>query len=293
MKNNLFKKFYNYRLQQELMSDTVFMPVDNDKYNTGKPCKVTTGPFVFTEEEKAWVKKIVNDPEANAFLQQTTIEKINNGIKTVPVQKKRGLCIKGAQIVPKSDSPHFAALCRIMRARQGIRIDYRQNDGIERNGEYGYPYKLELSMSRQEWYIIWLPDKRMDIYYTPLRNIIAVEAWEGGAKNSQEHDEFTRNIQTRLRQTMRTVSLLITKQHYYEIHRVVYALSCFEREMTFDEQSKQNILTIRYLPSEEEYLLSKIRFLSKIVTITSPERLIKRMHYTATKTLSRYTKGEE
>ncbi|MGG4397854.1 hypothetical protein ABEX25_26515 [Paenibacillus thiaminolyticus] len=73
-----------------------------------------------------------------------------------------------------------------------------------------------------------------------------------------------------------------------ELSRILYAFSCFEKHVAYDEA--HNTYQIRiFLPQDEvEFLLSKIRFLGKRVRVMTGSYVKKRMQKAAAMALKRY-----
>lgn len=73
-----------------------------------------------------------------------------------------------------------------------------------------------------------------------------------------------------------------------ELSRILYAFSCFDKSVTFDEDSGIYRIRVVYLKGESEFLLSKIRFLGLRVKIVEGEHLKRRMLESASRALARY-----
>jgi predicted DNA-binding transcriptional regulator YafY len=70
--------------------------------------------------------------------------------------------------------------------------------------------------------------------------------------------------------------------------RILYAFSCFEKEVEYVQQADTYRITLTFQADECEYVLSKIRFLGKRVKVVQGSRLISRMKETTAKALARY-----
>ncbi len=73
-----------------------------------------------------------------------------------------------------------------------------------------------------------------------------------------------------------------------ELSRILYAFSCFEKDVAYLDESDTYRINVSYLSDEREYVLSKIRFLGKRVRVIQGEQLKKRMYESTTKALARY-----
>ncbi|MNC15761.1 hypothetical protein D3C75_635900 [compost metagenome] len=70
--------------------------------------------------------------------------------------------------------------------------------------------------------------------------------------------------------------------------RILYAFSCFEKEVRYDGEKDTYFISLSYLGNEGEYVLSKMRFLGKRVRIVEGNWLKKRMRESALKALALY-----
>lgn len=62
-----------------------------------------------------------------------------------------------------------------------------------------------------------------------------------------------------------------------ELSRILYAFSCFDKSVSFDENSGIYRIKVIYMRDDSEFLLSKIRFLGLRVKIVEGEHLKRRM----------------
>ena len=69
---------------------------------------------------------------------------------------------------------------------------------------------------------------------------------------------------------------------------VLNAFSCFDATVSATKRKQELRLRVRYLADEQGYVLQKIRFLGRRVTVQGPEELRARMRETAGKALKQY-----
>lgn len=73
-----------------------------------------------------------------------------------------------------------------------------------------------------------------------------------------------------------------------ELSRILYAFSCFNKEVTYNEERDAYRITLSFLMDDREYILSKIRFLGKRMKVVEGKVLQQRMWETSAKALARY-----
>ncbi|MDU5143639.1 MAG: WYL domain-containing protein [Paenibacillus dendritiformis] len=85
----------------------------------------------------------------------------------------------------------------------------------------------------------------------------------------------------------------VVRMYNRELSRIMYAFSCFEKEVEYVEEEDSYRIRLAFMGDECEYVLSKIRFLGKRVRIVEGEKLQRRMRESAAKALARYGIGAE
>ncbi|HZG79717.1 MAG TPA: WYL domain-containing protein, partial [Brevibacillus sp.] len=73
-----------------------------------------------------------------------------------------------------------------------------------------------------------------------------------------------------------------------ELTRILYAFSCFEKEVEYLDQVDTYRIILFYLEDDREYILSKIRFLGTRIRVIEGKKLQVRMYESAQKALLRY-----
>ncbi|MNE41802.1 hypothetical protein D3C80_1358970 [compost metagenome] len=95
-------------------------------------------------------------------------------------------------------------------------------------------------------------------------------------------------MQTLLDNQKRSIEIIVVKEYNEELSRILYAFSCFEKEITYDTDSDEYTIRLSYIGNEGEYVLSKTRFLGKRVRIVEGRYMRQRMLESAEKALRRY-----
>ena len=289
MQPNLFEKFYNYRLQQALADSSVKRTDQKDKYKREISYPAVVGPFPITDAERSWLKTMLRDNNPSSFLEQKTVDKLNELLGSDSELDLSGL-VNRQTSRPQVPNEHiFNSLRYTVHRQQGICLTYRLNDGTVCNSVPGYPYRLEYSMTRREWYLIWLLLAEQTVLTTPIRAVWEVTT--GDALPPDEISVFEAQIISHLKKRQQQAVIEVNTQYIDDLHRVFYVFSCFEREIVFDEVSQRYQLRVIYFEDERMYLLSKIRFLGKRVRLLEPTDLVQSMRKTIEKALRRYEKG--
>lgn len=119
---------------------------------------------------------------------------------------------------------------------------------------------------------------------TKLSNIVNVTEDELRLKRPKIHPTYTRYTESRKEQGI----IEIIPVYNGEMSRILYAFSCFEKEVEYVQEADTYRITLTFQADECEYVLSKIRFLGKRVKVVQGSRLISRMKETTAKALARY-----
>jgi predicted DNA-binding transcriptional regulator YafY len=169
--------------------------------------------------------------------------------------------------------------------KTGILITYAiKGDRINKD-HLGFPYKLEYSMVKREWYLLWYHTRHHSLMSTRLKKIQSVTSEPiepSAAKN------ILRKIGKTLESRKTEVIIEIVRVYNAELSRILYAFSSFEKNVEYDTEKDTYRVRVSLLGDELEYLLSKIRFLGKRVWVVEGDYLKKRMLESSSKALERY-----
>lgn len=264
---NLFEKIFNYQILSQLEN---------------------TGTSVLTSQERAWLRTMLVMPDAEMIFSPATYAKLVDLLKD---EKDTGV---PHAIVEKAKSrekqllhPHIRALRRIIAMQSAIRLTTRLKNGQRKEYASAFPYKLEFSMVKREWYLLWFNMRHTSLLSTKLNMIERFS--ELPHPLQPEQIEWAQSEISRLMaRNKRTATIEIIRDYNQELSRILYAFSCFEKAVDYDEQSNRYFITLTYQVNEGEYVLSKMRFLGKRVKLVAGDYLRRRMLESAAKSLERY-----
>jgi len=267
---NLFEKIFNYQIISRLED---------------------SGAFMVTSHERAWLKMMLQHPAAIDAFSADTLEKLQSLlVGDDPMDTGEHLLEKARSLEKQVYHPLLRPLRRFIMNKQGIRITYRIKGGREYSDQSGIPYRLEYSMVKREWYLLWHHSRHRSFMSTRLHNIIAV------SKESVPSTRIERTLafmEHTLEGRRETAVIQVVQAYNPELSRILYAFSCFEKHVHYDEEANLYHIHVSFLGDESEYVLSKIRFLGKRVRVVDNDYFIRRMLESSTKALERYGIGAE
>lgn len=262
---NLFEKIFNYQIISRLED---------------------SGTFMVTSHERAWLKTMLEHPAAAEAFTAGTLAKLRSLLEPDPVMDTSEHLIEKARSMEKQVyHPLLRTLRRYMTNKCGIRITYSIKGGRVNSDHSGLPYKLEYSMVKREWYLLWYHLRHHAWMSTRLTNIVSVSA---EPVEQAEADAIFAKISRTLDSRKAEAVIGVVREYNRELSRILYAFSCFEKDVEYDAGNDVYQVRICLLEDEYEYLLSKIRFLGKRVRVVQGDYLKKRMLESSTKALERY-----
>jgi predicted DNA-binding transcriptional regulator YafY len=263
----LFEKVFNYQILSRLMN---------------------AGTFIVTSQERGWLKAMLQHPSARNAFSASTWAKLAAAMEQEQAEYydiPAALTEKARSIEGPLFHPHLRPLRQAIAARTALRFAYRLKNGQARESEYAYPYKLEYSMVKKEWYLLWYRMRHRKIYRTKLHNIASFEAIPLPADRA---DQITADIAHQLARKVRTAAIAVIPTYNRELSRILYAFSCFEKEVEYDQQTNRYLIRLAFQSDDAEYVLSKLRFLGRRVKVVEGDELRSRMLESATRALARY-----
>ncbi|MFC4100781.1 WYL domain-containing protein [Paenibacillus xanthanilyticus] len=267
---NLFEKMFNYQVMAKLGE---------------------SGTVALTRHERAWLKSMLTHPAAASALAPETREKLVAMLADEPdAGYPAGLQEKARSVERQVHHPLLRPLRRIIAAKKGMRITYTLRSGSVQRNVRGFPYKLEYSMVKREWYVLWMHLRRRAWMATKLSNIMLVEF---SAMSEAAAEANLARIATVLAERKKQLTLAVVPAYNRELSRILYALSCFEKEVEYDELLDTYQIKLEFSGDDSDYVLSKIRFLGMRVIIVQGAYHQKRMYESATKALARYGIADE
>lgn len=266
---NLFEKMFNYQIMSRLED---------------------SGTFTVTAHERIWLKKMLEHPSAPDAFASSTLEKLRMILEREPGFDYADALVEKAKNVEKQVyHPLLRLLRRVIMNRSAIRITFQIKDGRSYNEQRGFPFKLEYSMVKREWYLLWHHLGKRAFMATKLQHILSVSE-EPFPADEAEH--LTERIAGILESRKETALIEVVQDYNRELSRILYAFSCFDKEVSYDAKSDTYRILLTFQSDESETILSKIRFLGKRVRVIDSGKLQRRMLETATKALARYQQLE-
>ncbi|MED1953307.1 WYL domain-containing protein [Brevibacillus centrosporus] len=245
-----------------------------------------SGTIPFTSHERAWLKRMLAHPAASEALTPATLQKLNDLLAPDETMELSGIFVEKAKSAERQVyHPLLRTLGRILSAQQGIRLTYTNNHRSHRANRSGIPYKLEYSLVKKEWYLLWYNLRNRTLKATRLSHIRSVQ--EETLMDREYKDAFI-TIEAILESRKEQAVLEVIPLYNGELSRILYAFSCFDKEVTYNEERDAYRITLSFLMDDREYILSKIRFLGKRMKVVEGKVLQQRMWETSAKALARY-----
>lgn len=262
---NLFEKIFNYEMMKRLDE---------------------SGSYALTSQERTWLKMMLPHEAAGHAFAPDTLDKLAALLQHESAPDIQAVIMEKA----KSREEHvYHPLLRVIRRiiveGKAVRLSYGLKHGGANNGEQGLPIKLEYNMAKREWYLLWYRSRYRSLMSTKLRNIVAVEVADISAEASLS---AARRIEQLLDKRKEHAVIGVMPRYNEELSRILYAFSCFEKTVDYDEEAVCYRIRVSYLSDESEFLLSRIRFLGLRVKVLEGDALKRRMRESATKALGRY-----
>jgi predicted DNA-binding transcriptional regulator YafY len=262
---NLFEKIFNHQIISRLED---------------------SGTFMVTSHERAWLKMMIHHPAAADAFTAETLDKLRSALEPDPVMDISDHLIEKARTLEKQVyHPLLRPLRRHIMNQSGIRLTCEIKGGRVYSDQSGFPYKLEYSMVKREWYLLWYHTRHRAFMSTRLKKILSVTAKSiepSAAKN------ILRKIENTLDRRKTEVVIEIVRVYNQELSRILYTFSSFEKSVKYDSENDIYRVRVSLLGDEMEYLLSKIRFLGKRVRVIEGDYLKRRLLEASTKALDRY-----
>ncbi|MDR9857357.1 WYL domain-containing protein [Paenibacillus sp. VCA1] len=262
---NLFEKVFNHQIISRLED---------------------SGTFMVTSHERAWLKTMLEHPAAADAFTADTLDLLRSALESDQVMDISHHLIEKARTMEKQVyHPLLRPLRRYIMNKTGICITYEIKGGRVNTDHSGFPYKLEYSMVKREWYLLWYHIRHHAFMSTRLKKIHSVtpEPIDPSAAES-----ILEKIEKALESRRSEVVIEIVRIYNAELSRILYAFSSFEKNVEYDAENDTYRVRVSLLGDEMEYLLSKIRFLGKRVRVAQGDYLKRRMLESSTKALERY-----
>ncbi|WP_172198507.1 WYL domain-containing protein [Saccharibacillus qingshengii] len=245
-----------------------------------------TGVYTLTSQERSWLKSMLDHPAASEALEERTIAKLQEcTLDDEMPDLLDGLEEKAGNAETQTVHPLLAPIRRILRNRQGMTIQCMTKKGKLNPSQPGLPCKLEYSMVKREWYLLWYNSATRSPMNTRLCHIVSVEE----ARMSRgRYEEMSARAAGLLEAPRHEASVEVIKMFNGELTRILHAFSCFDKRVEFDESDQIYRIHLSFTGSESQYVLTKLRFLGKRVRVIEGDYLKWRMRETARKALALY-----
>ncbi|QQZ63246.1 WYL domain-containing protein [Paenibacillus sonchi] len=262
---NLFEKIFNHQIISRLED---------------------SGTFMVTSHERAWLKTMLEHPAAADAFTADTLDKLRSALASDQMMDTTSHLIEKARTMEKQIyHPLLRPLRRHILNKTGIRITCEIKGGRVNTDYPGFPYKLEYSMVKREWYLLWYHTRHHAFMSTRLKKIQSVTPEPIGPSAAQSiQQEIGKTLESRKSEVL----IEIVRMYNAELSRILYTFSSFEKNVEYDMENDTYQVRVTLLGDEMEYLLSKIRFLGKRVRVAQSDYLKRRMLESSTKALERY-----
>jgi len=262
---NLFEKIFNYQVMSRLGE---------------------SGAFALTSMERSWLRLVLEHPAAADAFDMETIVRLQQSLEYESIMAIQEVIIEKVKSRERQVyHPLIRQLRRIIMQGNGIAITYEVKNGGIKENQSGFPYKLEYSMVKREWYLLWYNTRHHTLMSTKLHNVITVEPALYPDDRAKALKALLADLlESRKEQTVIEVVRLFNS----ELSRILYVFACFEKQVSYDELSDTYRIQVTFLGNEREFVLSKVRFLGTRVKIVDSDNLQRRMRESASKALARY-----
>ncbi|ULO07397.1 WYL domain-containing protein [Paenibacillus sp. 19GGS1-52] len=244
------------------------------------------GSLALTSQERSWLKTMLVHPASTEAFTPDTLSKLNIILDAESSTEVQEIILEKAKTQERRVyHPMLRTLRRIIMQDHGILLSYHFKHGGIKTNQSGFPHKLEYNMFKREWYLQWYNTRHHSLMSTKLQNIISVEET---LVPLDQVSALKVTLERLLEERKDYAWIQVVPTFNVELSRILYAFSCFEKSVSFDEDSGIYRIKVNYMRDESEFLLSKIRFLGLRVKIVEGEHLKKRMRESASKALARY-----
>ncbi|MEC0228222.1 WYL domain-containing protein [Paenibacillus alba] len=262
---NLFEKIFNYQMIARLED---------------------SGTFMITSQERSWLKTMLNHPTAAHAFTPLTREKLQSVLAADPAFDLTEAFLEKARSREKHIyHPHLRELRRYIASQTAVQLTYRVKDERVFTDELAFPYKLEYSLVKKEWYLLWYHIRNRAMMSSKLDNIESLQALIIAPERIAQ---IGANIDKLLQKRQIQAKIEVVNTYNRELSRILYAFSCFEKQVNYEEATDTYTIQLTFMNNEAEYVLTKIRFLGLRVRVTEGEHLQKRMAETVKRALARY-----
>lgn len=261
---NPFEKIFNYQILSKLED---------------------SGTFIITAHERGWLKMMLGHPAAAHAFAPETFRKLQVVLEQEQGMETGGLLHKAASRVRHVYHPKVRQLRQAITNKAILRFSYSIKNGRTTALQEGFPYKLEYSMVKREWYLLWYHINNRMLMSTRLEKIAEISEQ---ACQAEDYEQLTAIVHALICKRSMSADILVVPGYNGELSRILYAFSCFEKEVSYAPETNEYTIRLYFNSNESEFVLQKTRFLGKRVRILEGGQLRRRMLESATKSLERY-----
>ena len=261
---NPFEKIFNYQILSRLED---------------------SGAFMVTAHERGWLKTMLEHPAASIAFAPETFLKLQQLLERDHTIDTDGLLHKAASKERQVYHSNVRPIRQAIANKSMLRLSYSNKNKRTHSEQECFPYKLEYSMVKREWYLLWYHAGNRMLMSTKLQHITG---FQEQACEAEYYGQLRANIHALLEKRSISADIRVMREYNGELSRILYAFSCFEKEVSYDAENNEYSIRLHFSSSDSDYVLSKTRFLGKRVRIIGSEQLRSRMLESATKALSRY-----
>ncbi|WP_342778552.1 WYL domain-containing protein [Paenibacillus sinopodophylli] len=241
--------------------------------------------MIISKHERGWLKLMLEHPTAAVAFDSTTLNKLHTVLELELSLDTSGLLHKAASKERHVYHPGVRIIRQAITSKSLLHISYLKKNGQPSNQQAAFPYKLEYSMVKREWYLLWYHIHNRRLMRTRLEKTLELVLQ---ACPETDSERYTAIVQKLLSKRSVSADIVIVPEYNGELSRILYAFSCFEKEVSYDAEADTYTLRLFFDSSDSEFVLSKTRFLGKRVHIIEGEQLRRRMLESATNALARY-----
>lgn len=129
--------------------------------------------------------------------------------------------------------PLLRPVRRYIPAQMGIRISYVVRTGRVHTEHEGFPYQLEYSTIKREWYLLWYHLRQRRLMSTKLSSILSLSK---EPVPTSETDRILDQLAQLKHPHKSEIVIEVIRDYNQEPSRILYAFSCFEKNVAYDEE---------------------------------------------------------
>lgn len=278
---DLFEFHYSNLLYRDYMDC-------RDKLREQRQDTETAPHFIISSLEKRWLKRSLEDPAFCSWLDEDTVNKLRDQLKSADPWPKESVIIeKGVTSNSNKKPANWDCLSEIINHNQWAKLDW-----VERNNnnkichQKGYPWRLEYNHLINQWRLFWFVIDNSDSYSLfriPIEDINDVAVLEN------EHiDVHSKKVENALKKIVQYALLEINPKYNSHRDRIFYILSPFWREASYDEDNSHYQINIAYEKGQEQYVSRLIASLGPWVQLLAPDSLIAELRRIISDAAKRY-----